>query len=98
MLNAQGYEIPDNTPVELPTRLRLPPNRIYQMRQLVRAELSRAAAEQGHETFAEADDFDLPDGEEWLSPYEETFEPQIAESQGGEPAGGGAAPGGRSAA
>lgn len=93
MLDERGYEIPDNTPVELPTRLRVSPNRISQMRQLVRAELSRAAAEQGHETFEEADDFSLPDGEEWVSPYEETFEPPIIESQGGEPEGGAQPPG-----
>lgn len=96
MLDQNGYEIPDNTPVELPTRLRVSVNRVTQMRQLIRAELSRQAADQGDETFEEADDFDLPDGEEWFSPYEEDFEPVSSSPESGiqgEPEGGQNAPG-----
>jgi hypothetical protein len=37
---------------------------------MVRNELSRQAASQEMETFDEADDFDVPDEEEWTSPYE----------------------------
>jgi len=80
MLDANGYEIPDNTPVSLPTRLRMPKSRTEQIRAMIRQEFSRAAADQGHETFEEADDLELPDGEEWVSPYENDFEPPILES------------------
>lgn len=75
MLNSDGYEIPDNTPVSIPTRLRLPQSRTDQIRQFIRAELSRQALDQGHETFSEADDFELDDGETWVSPYEGDFDP-----------------------
>lgn len=75
MLNEQGYEIPDNTPVELPSRLRVPQSRVDQIRGYIREEMSRSAAKDQQESFEEADDFNLPDGEDWFSPYEETFEP-----------------------
>lgn len=84
MLNEQGYEIPDNTPVSIPTRLRLPASRTEQIRAFIRSELSYQSTSQGQETFSEADDFDLPDGEPWASPYEETFDPP-AFTEGGSP-------------
>ena len=61
------YEPVDNTPVEIPTRLRLPQSRTEQIRQFIREEMSRASAESGHETFEEADDLE-PDEEE-VMPY-----------------------------
>lgn len=65
------FERVDNTPVELPTRLRLPQSRTDQIRQFIREEMSRAAFDQGHDTFGEADDLE-PDDEDYLpvSPYE----------------------------
>lgn len=45
------------------------------IRQMVRHELFRQQANAEAETFEEADDFDLPDGEEWVSPYEGDFDP-----------------------
>lgn len=78
MLTPNGYEIPDNTPVEIPTRLRLPPNRILEMRALIRQEMSAEAALSGHETFEESDDFDLPDVDR-TSPFENEFEPKLSE-------------------
>lgn len=67
----QDFEPVDNTPVEIPTRLRLPQSRTDQMRRFIREEMSRHVADQGHETFAEADDIE-PDDEENMpmSPYE----------------------------
>lgn len=61
----------DRTPVEIPTRLRLPQNRTDQIRQYIREEMSRAVQSQGAETFEEADDLE-PDDEEGLpyTPYE----------------------------
>lgn len=65
------YQTLDDTPVEIPTRLRLPQSRTDQIRQYIREEMSRAAADQGHESFEDADDFDLDDEEDMpLSPYE----------------------------
>lgn len=74
MLDERGYEIPDNTPVAVPTRLRMPQSRTEQIRSYIRHELSQREFQSGRETFQEADDFDLPDVE-WSSPYEETFDP-----------------------
>lgn len=45
------------------------------IRSIIRHELFQQQANKEAETFEEADDFDLPDGEEWISPYEEQFEP-----------------------
>lgn len=69
---ANIYQTVDTTPVEIPTRLRLPQTRTDQIRAYIREELSRAQADQGQETFEEADDLE-PDDEEYLaySPYEE---------------------------
>lgn len=46
------------------------------IRKVVRAEMARMAANANLETFEEADDFDLDDGDEWVSPYEEMYEPE----------------------
>ncbi|QXP44148.1 MAG: hypothetical protein [Arizlama microvirus] len=75
-----GYEPVDNTPVEIPTRLRLPQTRTDQIRQFIREEISRAALNGGMETLEEADDIE-PDDEEAMpfSRYElqnlEPFQP-----------------------
>lgn len=45
------------------------------IRQLIRHEMFRANEDKDHESFEDADDFDLDDDEEWVSPYEELFEP-----------------------
>lgn len=65
------FERVDDTPVELPTRLRLPQSRTDQIRQFIREEMSRASASQGHETFEEADDVEPDDDDHLpLSRYE----------------------------
>ena len=65
------FEPVDNTPVEIPTRLRLPQSRTDQIRAFIRAELSAQSQAQGHESFEEADDIE-PDDEDGLpyTPYE----------------------------
>lgn len=45
------------------------------IRQIIRHELSEHAARSEHESFEDADDFEFEDGEEWVSPYEEKFDP-----------------------
>lgn len=72
-----GYEYPDPTPVEMPTRLRLPQRQVDRVREIVRREMSRAAEAEGFESFEDADDFEI-EGEEPVSPYEEVFEPEAA--------------------
>lgn len=57
------------------TSLRL--TQVDRVRQLIRHELFLQAAggADQHETFEEADDFEMDDGDEWTSPYETDFEP-----------------------
>lgn len=50
------------------------------IRQLIRHEMFRANEDREHESFEDADDFDLDDNEEWVSPYEEQFEPDSSSS------------------
>lgn len=69
-MNTNDYEPVDNTPVGIPTRLRLPQSRTDQIRSFIRQELSNQALEQGHETFEEADDFEIDEEDSPLSPYE----------------------------
>lgn len=69
-MKKSDYEPVDNTPVEMPTRLRLPQTRTEQIRQFIRQELSFKAQQEGVETFQEADDFEIEDDQEPFSPYE----------------------------
>lgn len=64
-----GRVILDATSIEVPSRLTLPQNRSAMLQQFVRDELSRRAAEEGHESFEEADDFSF-DEDEPMTPYE----------------------------
>lgn len=77
------YQSLDNTPVQMPTRLKLPQTRTDQIRSFIREEISRAAHDRGVETFEEADDFDLEDMEaEPLSRYEQMLlEPPVQEEK-----------------
>lgn len=69
----------DSRPVEMPTRLRVPGNQVARIRELIRREMSERAEMAGAESFEESDDFELED-EEWVSPYEEVFEPGVVDS------------------
>lgn len=73
-LDERGHEILDDTPVAIPVRLTRPPTLTEQMRQVIRGELSRAAAAEGYETFEEADDFDVDDDFDPQSPWEMNFD------------------------
>lgn len=75
-LDSNGFEHLDPTPVEIPTRLKIPQRQVERIRAMVRREMSLAAESAGAETFEEADDFDLDD-EDWVSPYEYDFEPPL---------------------
>lgn len=58
------------------TDLRIP-DQTERLRQIVRHEFFKQQFNSQAETFDEADDFDLPDGEQWVSPYENEFEPDV---------------------
>lgn len=66
----------DSTPVAKPLRLKVP-TQSERVMAYVRLEHMRAQERGQFETPEEADDFELDDGEEWFSPYEETFEPEV---------------------
>lgn len=66
-----GREIPDPTPVSVPANWQRPLSLHEEIKRFVRVEMSRQAADQGEETFEEADDFDVDDDEvDPASPYE----------------------------
>ncbi len=63
-------EFPDPTPIEIPIGYSKPLTLREDMRRFIREEYSAHAAQQGEETFEEADDFDIGDADEAPSPYE----------------------------
>lgn len=67
-------EVNSGQPVAKPTNLRIP-SRSDSIRAYVRLEQMLAQQSREVESFEEADDFELDDSEEWVSPYEEVFEP-----------------------
>lgn len=70
-------EVLNDTPIAKPLNLRVP-TQSERIMQYVRFEQMRAQQDREVESFEEADDFDLDDGEQWSSPYEEVFEaPEI---------------------
>ena len=75
-----GCELPDNTPIAVPMRFR---QRSYfdSIREMIRNEISKQAQDQGHETFEEANDFDVGDDFDPSAPYEEQFDPDTGVSQ-----------------
>lgn len=68
-------EINSGEQLVTPTGLRIVSS-TDRIRQLIRHEMFRRQEDAENETFEEADDFDLDDGEEWVSPYEDYFEPE----------------------
>lgn len=75
MLDKNGHEIPDPTPLSLPLHFKRPETLAEQVQRLVRTHVSAAAAAAGAETFEEAEDFDVGDDIDPTSPYEEHFDP-----------------------
>lgn len=71
-MHDSDFEPVDNTPVAMPTRLRLPQTRTDQLRAFIREEMSRRAHEQGHDSFEDAEDIEPDDEEELpMSAYEQ---------------------------
>lgn len=71
MLNERGHEINDPNPMVRPIHLKMEESLAEKIKRMVKYELSQAASEQGHESFEEADDFDIEDeAEDLRSDYE----------------------------
>lgn len=70
-----GKEYPNPVPLEPPIGFVQDKPLYEQIRDMVRRELSVEAGAQGHETFEEADDFEIGDDFDPSSPFEEVFEP-----------------------
>lgn len=68
-----GREIPDPTPLSIPLRMRhvSDSQHVDMVTRIVQRELSRHAAENGHETLEESDDFEIDENDP-LSAYELT--------------------------
>lgn len=62
--------IPDPTPVAPPIGYNPEPSMFERMREMIRREMSAAAASQGFESFEESDDFNVEEDEAPFSPYE----------------------------
>lgn len=77
------YETPDPVPAYPHVGLTRKKSMAEQIREMVRSErLAQAAAAEGHETFEEADDFDVGEDIDPHSEYEEVFEPEVYEDSG----------------
>lgn len=75
--------IPDPTPIAPPLGYIKQPSITERIRDMVRSEHLRAAAEAaGAETFEEANDFDVGDDYDPNSPYEEVYEPPVRDMEG----------------
>lgn len=76
-LDEHGHEIPDPTPLELPVGFKKQETVAQMVQRLVRRDLSEYAERHGHETFEEADDFEIDDDPEPFTPYETDFDPVL---------------------
>ena len=81
-LDEKGHEVLDQTPLAIPVGFGPPETLAEQIRRILRTEQFRASIEaEGHESFEEADDFDVGDDFDPKSPYEEDFEPAVSATQ-----------------
>lgn len=76
-LDEFGHEVPDPTPLAMPSGFRRPETLQEQVARLVRSRLSQIADEQGAETFEESEDFEVDDDFDPNTPYEEFFDPAL---------------------
>lgn len=77
IINPDGSETLDDTPVAIPLRIKKLANDTNRIRDIIRQEMSRAAEAQGLETFEESDDFDVGDDFDPTSPYELDFDQEV---------------------
>lgn len=72
---AKRREHLDPTPIAPPIGWQKPRHIIDDIREMVRGELSRRAADGGYDSFEEAEDFDVDDEYDPTTPWEQYFEP-----------------------
>lgn len=79
MLDKDGIEIPDPTPMALPAGFKVPETMEQMMRRLLRSpEFRKHVDDADVDTFEEAEDFDIGDDMfDPSSPYEEVFDPVL---------------------
>lgn len=76
ILNKDGHEVLDSTPVAIPVGFRVPETLNQTVQRLVQTSVSQWAQSQGHESFEESEDFDIPDDSpDRHTPYETYFDP-----------------------
>lgn len=84
------HEFPDPTPVEMPLGFSRPPTLQEEIQRIIRIQMSQQAQAEGFESFEEADDFDVDEDPDPLSPYEVSEMQQEAifpkETDNGDPA------------
>lgn len=77
-LDKFGREMPSPLPIAPPIGYKKSKSLAEQIREMVLSEkLKMEAMAAGHETFEEADDFDVDDDYDPRSPFEETFDPPL---------------------
>jgi hypothetical protein len=75
-LDKQGREIPDPDPISIPLGFKKPETLAEAVRRLVRSDdWAKKMADDGQETFEEADDFEVGDDFDPSSPFEQVFDP-----------------------
>ena len=81
-INEKGEEVGDPRPLEVPVGFKRGDDSLaVKIRQIIRSErMAQLAQESGRETFEEADDFDIPDDDQYdpESPYEVQFDPDMS--------------------
>lgn len=78
LLDENGWEIPDPTPLRIPSGFKRPETLAEQVKRLVRNEqFQQAMADQGNETFEDSEDFDVDDDFDVNTPYETFFDPTL---------------------
>lgn len=76
-LTSSGAEINNDPPVAVPANYKRPLTLAEQVRLMCRTQLSQMAANEGQETWEEADDFDVGDDYDPSSPHELIFDPEL---------------------
>lgn len=78
-IDKEGREVLDPVPMALPLNFKHPPSLNDLVRSMVRNVMSDAARDAGHESFEEADDFDIEDEQlDPQSPWEMNFDQESA--------------------
>lgn len=80
--NSPRREMVSSAPIAAHVHVGARETEVDRIRRLIKSEqMTLAALQSGHETFEEADDFDIPeDPIEPTTPYEEVFEPEVTDT------------------